>query len=331
MGEKRNCPFCGATLVLGELPIAATNRHTIDVVDDRHDDQKMSSGTPVLSWVESIDRFPVIGNPPLWKNDALRSRRSPKQLWPLPPVTTAGSAEDLPARLCTSCQFPLPQGIDDRRVFTIALVGTGASGKTHYLASALREAYRFQGLEPFCCDEFMPEEETAIRYDEEFYAPLFEELEVLGATQSDDEVRFKPLTFKVTFEDCKPCLVMFHDVSGEIFKRRDERVSTTSFVRRADAVIFLVDPEASRQFRRPGTTRPPNQAAMLAGCVDDLDPKRRRTIPFAVTLSKSDLLASAMPERRFTFAAEPPADPVKWQREFRQIDYEVRGVLPRSA
>lgn len=320
--QRRNCPFCGTSLVLGDLTIVATNEY---LIHGRTDDRTLPSGTPILGWDGREQELPVIARAPLASAGRARHvARAAKGMLDLPAVSTAGRAEDLPARLCSQCRHPLPVGIDHCEAYTIAVVGTQASGKTHFLASMLRDAYRLQGLEVVGCEEFSPEEETATRYDRDYYQPLFDDGEVLSGTQADDDVRFRPLTFRVRFVGREPCLVMFHDVAGETLTNRSERSASAGFVRRAAGVIFLVDPTAIRRFRRHGDPLQPNQATLLSGLLDDRDPRRR--VPFAITLSKSDLVSAAI-EHEFLFGTQPPADAGKWSRQMRIVGDEVRQVL----
>jgi hypothetical protein len=179
----------------------------------------------------------------------------------------------------------------------------------------------------------MPDETTARRYDEKYFEPVFETGTLMPSTQTGDLVRFEPLVFEVTFDGQAPCLLLFHDVAGEVLADRGSRAQAASFVRRADGVIFFVDPMSFREFRSAfkdtpdAALRRPNQANLLSACIADLAPADRARVPFAITLSKSDLVAGVMPRQDYVFARHRAADTHEWDIEMKLVKKEVRQLL----
>ena len=281
--DKRDCPFCGQEVVLGECPIVATNTaypdsapavmrkadyvqkrrvwtDDDDVVDDDHADDdnagdkrfksqkpRPASGAEILTddagapwW---IGEYPVVAYAPALP-DRGRLARGADLLKPLPPLRDSAAPEDLPARACTSCGNPLPPDLDDRSLFIIALVGTSGAGKSSYLASTLEAAYRKQELASIGCNEFAPDEDTESRFHRDYYTTIFRKRNVLEMTkhEQNEDVRLKPLVFRVQFDGGPPSVLLFHDIAGEHLSDRAGRNRVAPFLRRADAVIFLVDP-----------------------------------------------------------------------------------------
>src|SRR6266545_606963 len=337
--DRRICPFCGQEIVLGECPIVATNVPDVQATFSPdgarpakgNDERRLPpSKTPVIEW---INGWPVVAHGQLQK---LQQKGLPRfvagVLTPaLLPVTELAAAEDLPARACTKCGWPLPVEFDERPLFTIAVVGTRGAGKTHYLASVLRDAARLQGLARLGCEEFAPDEQTARRYHTDYFEKLFQDQAVLKGTPQEEDALHKPLVFRVSFRDCTPSVVMMHDVAGEVLQDRGKRAQAASFVRRADGVIFLVDSVQLKPIRDllagAGPERPANQADLLVACINDMGPRARRRVPYAITLSKSDLIASALADRSFRFCSDPPAHIGEWGKDLKIVEGEVHRLL----
>lgn len=327
--SRRRCPYCGRTFRLGQCPIVATNK----VFTGETADPQPASGAVTYGMVGSDDggeRWPIIGRPVL---EIRRGRRLWDVLrimirgWRLAPVDQEMSLQDLPARACIRCNHPLPIDIDNRRIITIAVLGTKSAGKTHYLASAMYQASRLQLLRAVGCEQFEPDEPTAVRYHEAYFEPLFVRREQLPATDVDEAVRFSPLVYRIRFEGAKPCSLLLHDVSGEMLRNRRHRVRFAQFIYHADGAIFLIDPENLGL----GPDHPPeaakvgtyNQADLFISWADEA----RTDIPVAITLSKSDLVKFDNPMATDLFQDYPPRSGDDWGKEMREIGIRVRRVF----
>lgn len=335
----RVCPFCGSRIRLSECDVVATNLHQTAA---RGFDQ-LGSGAPGAT---PPSRTPVLGYhgdyPVIWKGRAqedsagtsrgllgvLYSPAQPalKELDSLP-------VEDLPRRVCSACEVPIPSELDEMEAHILAIVGLNAAGKTHYLAAALTEATRQQGLAPIGCGGFTPCDDTATRLHQNYYVPVFREGEVLAFTPIDPNVRHKPLTFRVAFGQGGQFLLMMHDVSGEILSDHRQRAAVAPFVRRASALIFLVDPLEFDQVRAglPKSALPParsiHQADLLSACLHELQyAPGGRDVPVAVTISKSDILDSVLGEQ---FRFSQPTAVNEWVDDVRKTSDEVRDLLLR--
>lgn len=305
---RRTCPYCGHRITLGRCPIVATNT---EVSDYDVDPEQASYGPRPVSGAEiyglvgapdSHDCWPIVARPPLEIRQTHRMAdlfRLAAGLGSIAPVSSCADPQDLPARACLHCEHPLPVDIDNRRIVTIAVLGTKSSGKTHYLASAMHQACRMQGLSGVGCVQFEPDELTAKNYHLKYFEPLFVYKRQIDGTAVDPGVRFSPLVYRVQFRGAEPCSLLFHDVSGEMLDDPKERARYAQFIYRADAAIFLVDPvqmNLSNGHARnldPTDPRTYNQADMLISWLDSL----RQQIPVAVTLSKSDLVSTRFPDK----------------------------------
>lgn len=327
--ERTKCPYCAASLNFARLPVVATT--------NANDGKRTAAGSAIQGWV---GQWPVIREPAADATGMQRFRRFMND------GVALGPAADLPAYVCLRCRHPLPNELATREVYTIAVVGTLGAGKSHFLAAMAREATRRQGLAPFGIIEFAPEELSARTYHLEYYRPIFRERKVLDATGRDEQVQFQPLTFRMTagrvngngshdHGDVRQMLLMFHDVAGEVLTDRTDRNALAPFVRRADGLIFLVDPAAlepvSDWREREGLSDVPDdfhQADLLRACLNDIGPDRLPDVPIAVTLSKSDVVTKML-GRDFAFSRPASADPARWLAERNYINTEVATLLSR--
>jgi hypothetical protein len=359
--DVATCPYCGEDITLGACKIVATELVgstaggdvAIQDVQDADSDglagagmgrglstAKPRSGSEVLEWRGPNGDWPVIHEAPLTIFKAVprgRLARLTEGVPELPSADELGPIEDLPARLCPCCETPLPVDIDDRELLTIAVVGVVGATKTHFLGSMLHAAYHEQALQiPLGCTEFAPDEVTAKRFHEDYYLSLFVDgQEVLSATQEEPNARFKPLAFRVTLGDGVRRTLLFHDIAGEVFTDKAKRNLIAPFVRRADGIIFLLDPQwmprvakyLREHFNFPSMPPPYNQAALVNAVAEEVGRARElSTVPAAVVLSKSDLLAGALGEQ-FLFDQDPPDDREGWMRSMRDVNDEVESLL----
>lgn len=336
------CPFCGSRLVLGECPIVATELELTNGLGWSDDSEAAPTVTPVSGAhvLAMAGDWPVVAKAPLaahrqtygsaWSK--VRGRRQrlphPDELAPL---------EDLPARVCTSCNSPLPLDVDDRELLTIAVVGMTGATKTHYLASMVHSAYHGQALaDPLGCSEFAPDEPTAQRFQRDYYRALFGGGELLRSTPppSGDTPRV-PLAFRATFPESGRLTLLFDDIAGEVLTDRARRNRHAAFVRKADGVIFLIDPSwfpavsSYLQERHGIPPQPPvfDQAALIDAVADEVARSAQlERIPFAIALSKADLLPGAL-GRKLPFGSAPPTNRAAWVEEMNELSDDVEALI----
>jgi hypothetical protein len=129
---------------------------------------------------------------------------------------------------------------------------------------------------------------------------------------------------------------LFHDVSGEVLTHRDERAADAPFLRRADALIFLVDPlglDPVQDWRdqagfddRDELPDDTHQADLLRACLAEIGEERLREVPVAVAISKSDIV-TAVQGREYVFSKPWTRQAGNWISDWQTVNDEVRHVL----
>lgn len=337
------CPYCGTSLVLADCPIVATNFDATvgGFAGPRNGDSepvaKPYSGAPALGghfgrpvlW-RPVERVRVYGAKARLKRGITSLMEDPRDRF----VAVRDFApEDLPARACLQCGEPLPDDIGERPILTIGIVGTTSAGKSHFLASLIRDGAQRQGLRPWGIEEFMLDETSADAYRQKYQA-FFHDHVVFEGTMpgAAHEVRKHPLAVRTALDPDTPVTLLFHDIAGETLLQRGQRARHASFLTRAAALIFLIDPLMIEPIRERlkggfGNGRYYNQADLVNACISDLGAQRASTTPIAIAVSKSDLIETALPGQRFVFRRTPSRNPETAMREMNSVDGEVRNLL----
>lgn len=338
----RICPYCGSEFRLETAPVAATHGDG-DAFTTTNDDMSLtdndfgtSEGDTATGTVSPHSSRPnILWTPPEPSGQTrksvltqlLGSTPSLKQLHDF-------KTESMARRVCPQCLRPLPVDIDDRQLHLLAIAGLNHVGKTHFLAAAMTEATRRQGLRQLGWREFQPDVETASRFHRDYFVPLFREGRILEGTQVDDQVRFQPLTFRATLDGRPPMLIMTHDIAGEALADHRLRAKDAPFLRRASAVIFLVDPtefdaiyvELPGYERESMRARSIDQVDLLAACIRELQfAPGGQDVPVAVVVAKADIL-SAVLGRTFSFDREGSRGD-SWVSDIQQTSQEVEQLL----
>ena len=332
----RRCPYCSAELRLADCPIVATSFPGVEFLDPENldpDGIELYSGTQPRGLLPKTG-WPVVALPPALEHaepvveknhsllrDAFRAPTAAVAERSLPSLSEHGnsngvSPEDVPARACPQCQYPLPRNIDDREAIVMAVVGANRVGKTHFIAASLTEAYERRGLAALNCTEFVPDEATSVRFRMDYHHRLFREKTILDATAVDDDARFDPLVFNVTLSGSEPFSLVVHDISGETLGDYRSSARTATFLRAARGIVFLVDPREIEQIRDglPDWIVENNelsfdQGALLASCLKANGAVvGQQMIPVAVTIAKADLLPQVCGELPFLTPAQPASE-----------------------
>ncbi|MBA5244906.1 hypothetical protein [Corynebacterium haemomassiliense] len=201
----------------------------------------------------------------------------------------------------------LPAGWQNSGVITFALAGARTSGKSIYIAMAIKLleqlTINFGGtFDP--ADEF-----TENSFRENYEVPLFGSDEsrprVLSPTapiDNPDAYQRRPLIYRLgrpkRFNQPNPqqIFVVFRDIAGEDLEARDIRAKSEhlDFLQHADSVIYLYDPLAVSQIRSlveglvPTDSRSEaSPADVLKNVIEVLGPARP---DISLTLAKFDIL-----------------------------------------
>lgn len=345
IADRVPCPLCGERIVLGKCRIVATAGATTNEEAGFKSEERESksrsprppSGSRVL---ERVGSWPVIAEAPytVLQQEYGGLARMLAKTKGLPHPEDLAQIEDLPARLCTECEAPLPAEVESRRMLTIAVVGLAGASKTHYLTSMLRSAYHDQALrEPLGCTEFAPDEVTARRFQVDYYGRVFGDgsLHEMTPPPISGNGNRTPLSFRIAFPNVEPMALLFDDVSGEVLSNRYGRNLHAKFLRHADGVIFLVDPTwfppvfeyLQSVFGVDPGAPSGDQAALIDAVAQEVGRTRDLArLPISVAISKSDLLSGALSgELSFDRPHSPKRD--AWMAEMNQISDQVESLL----
>jgi hypothetical protein len=221
--------------------------------------------------------------------------------------------------VCPSCHSNLPQRFTEAEARTMALVGTRAAGKSHYIAVALHELEHRVGPK-FGGSLMLLDDASRDRVENVLMPRLYGEQGVLPATQSaaaDRSVR-EPLVSRLTLGRAKNAThsnLVFFDAAGEDLQSLGVLEREARYVTQSDGLILLIDPLQIPAVRDefdddgelpPVTADPYTMLGRLAALLREargIAPGKPIGVPLAIALSKSDLLRGLLPEGHLLFGA----------------------------
>jgi GTPase SAR1 family protein len=260
----------------------------------------------------SINKREMVGAPKnIWK-------RSYRRVMPVRLTGNRKLVHEQARRRCPHCLELLPLYFDSSKVenFIIAIVGAGASGKSHYIAAMINELQALrQDLIGYT--ELKADGPTEEEYNKNYYEPLFVGQREIPLTNPSFDPISRPLVYRMGFPVPGPeaatriVHLLIYDAAGEQIVQQDQAVRYRRYLLHASAIILLADPQKMDGIVRnlPYHLRPAPQQPGAQVRVDKaitvlnnvlelitqmmgLPPGSRLTLPIAVTLSKSDLLKS---------------------------------------
>ncbi|HXR64822.1 MAG TPA: hypothetical protein VN729_02790 [Ktedonobacteraceae bacterium] len=271
------------------------------------------------------------------------------------PKSIAGEyMKRLATRMCPNpqCGYYLPRNIDTTPVLNIAVVGDYQAGKSHYIASLIKQLqekrvvpddqyFRLVGMTPL----------VEARYNHEYLSKLFGAHEPLQRTRPlTPGDMIDPLIYELTFrrsQDHWPKTVnlAIHDASGEDYSTPEKIVEFTQHVINANGLIYLADPMALPDIKKglpsslhlsPDTISPTATFNMIIKLIEEFRGlpagAKLMDFPIAVTLSKSDLLKKKRPPGNpFTFSTNPLYQGGADLLDLAKVEQEVLEVLNNYA
>ena len=301
------------------------------------------SRNPVLRW--TVEGWPVVKEPPLSRMNANMNSLQ-KALFRAKGFDSSedlGPLEDLPARACPHCGRPMPTDLGVRELKTLVVIGTVGAGKTHFLASAIKEAYHGQSLHEYGYEAFLPDESTSYRVDEELISEYVSEGKRAGATLPDS-FDYRPLCFRFTHHSLgdRRFTVLIHDVPGELLMDQGSRARELPFLRHADGFIFLIDPKYLPAFRsrikpdRPASAKVGfHQSRLVVDCISELNTSSKGQHEIgsnmSLVISKADILPELL-KQSFSFLKDGPSplEVKEWRNDRAEVIKDVRTVLEMS-
>jgi len=216
--------------------------------------------------------------------------------------------------VCPECHSDLPQRFSDAPSRSMALIGTKAAGKSHFIAVVLHELEnrigpRFNGSLTALDDS------TRDRIDKDLYPRLFKSGVVLEPTRSarGNATTREPLVARLTL-GAKPSNLVFFDAAGEDLQSLDILEREGRYITQSDGLILLVDPLQIQAVRDDleGSIELPDVTAdvyamlgRLAGLIRDaraIPANKPIDVPLAIAISKVDALRGLLPETHPVFS-----------------------------
>jgi hypothetical protein len=208
-------------------------------------------------------------------------------------------------RICSHCHETLPPTTGEYKNHIYAVIGGPDSGKTHYIAVLINLLQNELGPKmDFMLDALG--DETRIKYDRDFYKPLFEKHEVIRKTVSATANKSvqKPLIYGISIlknNKVKSYLTLvFFDTAGEDLNSEDTMAIVNKYIYRSDGIIMLVDPLQIVGVRNklPNVAKPKTISSKSLDILSrttqliqkglSLTPTDKINIPLAVSFTKMD-------------------------------------------
>lgn len=221
--------------------------------------------------------------------------------------------------ICPSCHSNLPQRFTEAQARTMALVGTRAAGKSHYIAVALHELEHRVGPS-FGGSLMLLDDASRDRVDNVLTPRIYREGAVLDATQSaavDHDVR-QPLVSRLTLGVAKKAThsnLVFFDAAGEDLQSLSVLEREARYITQSDGLILLLDPLQIPAVRDefdsdgdlpPVSADPYTMLGRLAALLREargIPGGKPMGVPLAIALSKSDMLRGLLPDEHPLFRA----------------------------
>lgn len=230
---------------------------------------------------------------------------------------------------CPKVKKVIPRDFLEKDSLPIALLGAKASGKSNYIAVLVNEIRYKMSAKFNCTLSVTSSEESKLYYDKYYYDPLFNNSNVVDATNAVDEI--PPLIFPINFMDSKyratkSSILTFYDTAGENLDTQSSMV-LLSYIPNSKGIILLLDPLQVSSIRKQleGKMALPNKNTdvnlVLHRVVDNIRQVKKVKgpikIPLAVVFTKIDALEK--------FDILPPGSCLR-----EESDHMKRGIFVMS-
>lgn len=266
---------------------------------------------------------------------------------------------------CPRCKKLLPYRFDVDKNFSIAIVGHGTSGKSHYIAALLYQLKSGEILQEGNVHvRFAPMNKETELIFKDYQKTLFTDHDALPGTipfsvRPGEQIVRKPLIFQLTIGYTvqgqyinNVMNLIFYDISGEDITNQDNMKQFGWPILQSQAIIYLVDPlgmkpvldkldqllPADLQVKKskPLIANRPTSQVILDNVMEIFDrytgrsPGEKVKTPVAVMVSKSDVLdpilrQNAPQNTRFLQDAVYDGTVNEWDMKI--VDQEVRDFL----
>lgn len=264
-------------------------------------------------------------------------------------------------RQCPTCKHLLPYRLEVDACFTIAIVGNGSSGKSHYLAALLTQLKNGEmSHNPDTFVRFTPLTKQTERLFNELQKKLFQEKSVLpinaryAQAPNRRYVEHEPLIFQLHIiygqksqKIVSTMNLIFYDLSGEDIATYDALREYGWPITTSQAIIHIADPLSMPAIlaKLPPTPQVEEAKALgyrgkahevLSQVIAQLQRGKKLNIgqslptPTAIMLSKSDVLDPIAAQYGFAnarFLADATYDGSINAEDVQAVDRDVRDLL----
>lgn len=218
--------------------------------------------------------------------------------------------------VCPNCHSNLPQRFAEAPSRSMALIGTRAAGKTHFIAVVLHELEHRIGPK-FKGSLMALNEQTRTRIDTDFRQRLFKDGQMLTQTASarDNAATREPLVTRLSL-GAKHSNLVFFDAAGEDLNSLDILERQGRYITQSDGLILLLDPlqiEAVQDDLEGSIPLPDatTDVYMMLGRLTVMLREARGIpagkpidVPLAIAISKVDALRGVLADNHPVFTAE---------------------------
>lgn len=251
--------------------------------------------------------------------------------------------------LCPECHNTLPNDFGQFSSYTFGLIGPREAGKSQYIGVIIHRLQREIGARLDCALSTWTDD-TATRYETDFYNPLFKEKRVVEATQSARMVyaHKTPLLYCLTMnrngllrKGQRAASLTFFDTAGEDLLKEDIVDSEVRYLSHSDGLILLVDPLQIDEVRsqiKDKSILPVEQANPydLVARIDNVirkhhglsRGKKKIKIPLAIAFSKIDALGDVIHPGSIV-NREADHDGAFDRPDIEQVHAEMEGLLTK--
>lgn len=222
-------------------------------------------------------------------------------------VDCFGQESDI--RICPQCHNELPEDYGKHEVQTIALVGITHCGKTVYLS------YLMENFSKIMSWGGMGTMKMGRYVDQFLEENKVERNEFLPQGTPPDRLS-QPLFYRIKNER-KTYTLVFYDIAGENCVTRDKMIKYGPFIRNAEGIILMLDPEQFLELRENVDCNVLEPEAVLSAMYSAFlgsdNIRGRSNKPLAVVFSKSDNIKKRSKEINTN------------SNMFRRIEYDKKG------
>ena len=227
------CPYCFSEHDLSEVQFRCTNKRCKDVPD-----------IEMTRYEHGYEANPLSGKPVFTPPNPGHGSVPASAVCPECHTTTY-------KRVCPSCHNELPESSLTGRDMIISIVGSRATGKSHFVGVIIKElrdriAVSFGGALEGFADSYQ-------RWEKYFEDALYHQKRKLGMTKSSlidvNNGAYKPLIFKLKlrrkglFREYNDCFTfVFFDTAGEDLNDEDTMSTVNKYICKSAGIIFLLDP-----------------------------------------------------------------------------------------